>query len=80
MVTLLEQAKRVTHRPSTGGGHARSISREEIDLALGWLVGDVSFTQIGTVLDQMPGMPTYLFLSRALREAHRLGRLTVEAP
>lgn len=75
MTTLLEKAKTLKRqRKNVFEKHPRS---QAIELAVGWLKGDVNITMIAQALNETPGSQVYVFLSQALKAAHEDGRLLI---
>ena len=62
-MTLTEQAMAVTSKRRNG----KVVEQEQVDLALAWVRGTVSITQIAGVLGVKSGS-VYPFLARALRQ------------
>jgi len=65
MTTLLRQALAVKRRPT---GHGKRFSDEEVQLALGWLRGELTQSQVSSVVPYGTGSGIYLFLARAIRQ------------
>ena len=73
-MTLLEKAKQIKTKHAKIG----DISQEHMELALGWLKGEVIFTQISQVLfGKSGGTSVYIMLARALKKAHQKGLLKI---
>ena len=62
--SLLEKAKKVGRKNS----YMQNISKEHIELALGWSKGEVSYSQIKAVLGLTVPSSVYSFLAFALRK------------
>ena len=71
--TLLEKAKEadVTSKNYTA-------TPEEVELALGWLVGEIRLTQVSNAIEKSSISSAYIFLCRALRKAYQDGKLIIK--
>lgn len=77
-MTLLQQAINTPVQRKHGG----LVTDEEIELAMGWLTGKITFSQIARVIKpnskpQVNTTSTYLFLARAIKAAYDSGILTI---
>ncbi len=73
--TLLERARAITRQQNS------PVQPEEIDLALGWLSGQIGLTQVSKVLypnDKNPGGKALYRMAVCVREAYRQARITVQ--
>jgi hypothetical protein len=76
MATLLEKAQAIRLRD----GRGPQVQDEQIELALAFLSGNIRFAQARRALhadNPSSGMSTYITLCRALLEAYRRGKLTI---
>ena len=62
--SLLEKAKEVKRKYTK----AADITPEGIELALAWVMGDVTLTQVVGVMPNKSSSSAYIFLACALRE------------
>ena len=59
------------------------ITKDEIELSIGWLIGELNYTQVGVALEKgkilkgRKGSGTYCRLSLCLREAFKQGLVKV---
>ena len=63
--TLLETA--IEYNPK----HSLVVTRQHAQLAVAWLIGDVTFSQVKAALKQRSGN-TYAILARSLMAAYKL--------
>lgn len=71
--SLLEKA--IAYKRGTGYG---TPTDEQIDLALAWLKGDITYTQALAALGRASTMSAYVMFARALRQAYTEGKLTIK--
>ena len=75
--TLVEKAKKIP----VGNSNKILMSDEHIDLALGWMKGEIRLTQlagaIGITKGECTGNVLYK-IAQWLREAYRQGKLTIK--
>lgn len=63
--TLLEKAKKTKSRFHNRSGY----SKEEIDVALAWALGEISITQVSSILPKNKSITTaYTFLAKCLKQ------------
>jgi hypothetical protein len=74
-MSLLDKAKART--PKKQGAAPREITNDQIELALGWLQGEVTYSAIMEVMKLHSGSNIYGFISIALREAYVRNRITL---
>jgi len=75
MASLLEQAKLAPF-----GHKSAEITDQQIEVALGYLKGEIAYVQARHVLHgthKSANTKTYITLCRALLEAYRRGKLTI---
>ena len=80
MSTLLERAQQIT--VSRANRRAGKATDEELDLALAWMMGDVTAKQLCVALGKTNGkqMSAWLWAGGVVRDAVRDGRVVRAAP
>lgn len=71
----------LTDKAKAKASHKRQeIRKQEIDLVLNWLRGDISLTQLTSVMFKSKKITTstYVFVARAIKEAYKQGKLTIK--
>lgn len=63
-MSLLQQAKQVTKKQKT----THFFSKEEIELALGWVRNEISMMQVQKVMNIPHATQVYPFIARAMRQ------------
>lgn len=71
--TLLQRAKQIKKSRKK----VVVASKEEIELAISWLKGEIQYVQINTVLE-ISGSNIYNFLARSIRYAYQLGLIKIK--
>jgi hypothetical protein len=74
-MTLLEKAKSIPVSRTQ-----QSISDDEIDLAIAWVKGEITFSQIAKALDYAGGNQPYAFVANSIRHAYAKGLIKISIP
>jgi hypothetical protein len=74
-MSLLQEALSLQKKQKHEAGKA--YTPQQVELALAWILDQVSYTPIKTVMELGEGSNVYNFLAVALREAYRRGLLHV---
>jgi hypothetical protein len=75
-MSLLSQAKAI--KISRAGRKPNKVTKEQSDLAIAWLKGDVRVCQIHKSLGLSPGNHIYVKLGIWIQDSYRRGKITVK--
>lgn len=73
-MNLLERAK--ARGSKVRGAPPRKVTREEVELAIAWLKGEVTYSAVVRVMKLTSGSNVYGFIAIGLREAYKQNRVT----
>jgi hypothetical protein len=71
---LLDKAK--ARSKKTLGAPPRKMTKDEVELAIAWLRGEVTYSAVMEVMKLTSGSNVYAFVAVGLREAYKQNRIT----
>jgi hypothetical protein len=73
-MNLLEKAK--ARGTKAQGAPPRKVSKDQVELAIAWLRGEVTYSAVMDVMKLTAGSNVYGFVAIALKEAYKQNRIT----